>query len=62
MVTLFHCVSARSFRQLWTLEALGLPYELKVLPFPPQMLQRDYLDINLLGMVTLFVVGNIRWT
>ena len=62
MVTLFHCVSARSFRPLWTLEALGLPYELKVLPLPPRVLPRDYLDINLLGMVTLFVVDNIRWT
>ena len=62
MMPLFHCVSARSFRPLWTLETMGLPYEFKMPPFPPQMLQRDYLDINLLGMVTLFVVGNIRWT
>ncbi len=34
MNTLYHCAAARSFRPLWTLEELGLPYELKMLPFP----------------------------
>jgi glutathione S-transferase len=32
MITLYHCVSARSFRPLWLLEELGLPYQLKMLP------------------------------
>ncbi|MDB5716508.1 MAG: glutathione transferase protein, partial [Sphingomonadales bacterium] len=31
MITLYHCARARSFRPLWTLEELGLPYELKML-------------------------------
>ena len=60
MMTLFHCVSARSFRPLWTLEALGLPYELKMLPFPPRVLKREYLEINPLGTVPLFLGGKIR--
>lgn len=60
--TLYHCVSARSFRPLWTLEALGLPYELKMLPFPPRGLQREYLDINPLGTVPLFLDGKVRMT
>ena len=62
MMTLFHCVGARSFRPLWTLEALGLPYELKMLPFPPRVLKREYLDINPLGTVPLFIDGNVRMT
>jgi len=62
MMTLFHCVGARSFRPLWTLEALGLPYELKMLPFPPRVLKREYLEINPLGTVPLFVDGNVRMT
>lgn len=62
MMTLFHCVSARSFRPLWTLEALGLPYELKMLPFPPRLLKREYLDINPLGTVPLFLDGHVRMT
>jgi glutathione S-transferase len=62
MNTLFHCVSARSFRPLWTMEALGLPYELKMLPFPPRFLKREYLDINPLGTVPLFLDGKVRMT
>jgi glutathione S-transferase len=27
MITLYHCVSARSFRPLWTLEELSIPYQ-----------------------------------
>ena len=29
MITLYHCVGARSFRPLWLLEELGLAYEIK---------------------------------
>ena len=28
MITLYHCMSARSFRPLSTLEEFGLPYQL----------------------------------
>ncbi len=34
---LHHCVGARSFRPLWALEALGLSYDLAMLPFPPRV-------------------------
>ena len=43
MITLYHCMSARSFRALWMLEEIGLPRELKMLPFPPRVLKPDYL-------------------
>lgn len=62
MLTLYHCISARSFRPLWTLEELGLPYELKMLPFPPRVMSRAYLDINPLGTVPLLVEGGTRMT
>jgi glutathione S-transferase len=32
LITLYHCTVARSFRPLWALEELNLPYELKMLP------------------------------
>ena len=51
MITLFHCMSARSFRPLWMLEELGIPYALEMLPFPPRALQRSYLDVNPLGTI-----------
>jgi len=62
MLTLFHCISARSFRPLWTLEELGLPYELKMLPFPPRALARPFLDVNPLGTIPLLVDGATRMT
>lgn len=62
MITLYHCVSARSFRPLWTLEELGLRYELKMLPFPPRVHRREYLDINPLGTVPFFTDGEVRMT
>ncbi len=62
MITLYHCVSARSFRPLWMLEELGLPYTLRMLPFPPRALARHFLADNPLGTVPLLVEGEIRMT
>jgi glutathione S-transferase len=62
MIKLYHCASARSFRPLWTLEELGLPYELKMLPFPPRVLAPDYLTVNPLGTIPAFFDGATRMT
>ena len=62
MITLYHCVSARSFRPLWMLEELAVPYELVMLPFPPRVLARSYLDLNPLGTVPLLLDGATRLT
>lgn len=62
MVTLYHCTNARSLRVLWALEELALPYELKMLPFPPRVHARDYLKINPLGTVPLLLDGATRMT
>jgi glutathione S-transferase len=62
MITLHHCMSARSFRPLWMLEELGVPYELVMLPFPPRAVQRSYLELNPLGTVPLLVDGATRMT
>lgn len=59
---LWHCVGARSLRALWTLEELGLDYELVVLPFPPRVFQRDFLDNNVLGTIPYFVHGDLTMT
>ena len=62
MLTLYHCHDARSFRPLWTLEEMGLPYELKMLPFPPRVAAPDYLDVNPLGTIPTFFDGDMRMT
>ncbi len=61
-IVLYHCKGARSLRPVWTLEAMGLEYELNVLPFPPRALQKDYLDVNLLGTVPCMVDGDLKMT
>ena len=62
MIVLHHCVSARSFRPLWMLEELGVPYRLRMLPFPPRVQARQFLEDNPLGTVPLLEDGATRMT
>ncbi|MCX7180581.1 MAG: glutathione S-transferase, partial [Proteobacteria bacterium] len=62
MITLYHCIDARSFRPLWLMEELGLPYELKVLPFPPRVKEKSFLAINPLGTIPAFIDGDVCMT
>ena len=62
MIELYHCHDARSFRALWALEEMGLPYRLHLLPFPPRVLQPDYLEQNPLGTIPLLIDGDVRMT
>src|SRR5947207_9381861 len=62
MITLYHCLGARSFRPLWMLEELKLAYELKMLPFPPRDFANDYLAINPLGTIPFMIDGETRMT
>lgn len=61
-LTLYHCGSARSFRPLWALEELQIPYELKMLPFPPRVHAKEYLAINPLGTIPTLLDGDTRMT
>ena len=62
MITLYHCHAARSFRPLWMLEEMGLTYDLKMLPFPPRVLAREYMALNPLGTIPLMIDGETRMT
>jgi len=62
MIALWHCVRARSFRPLWMLEELGLPYTLRMLPFPPRAHAKAFLKENPLGTVPLLEHGLVRMT
>lgn len=59
---LYHCSNARSLRPLWTLEEMGLEYELINMEFPPRATYKGYLDINPLGTVPTFVDGDLTMT
>lgn len=62
MITLYHCADARSLRPLWTLEEMELDYDLKLLPFPPRILAKEYLAINPLGTIPFFVDDGAKMT
>jgi len=62
MPTLYHCVSARSFRVLWLLEELRQPYELRMLEFPPRVHHKDFLALNPRGTVPLWTDGDLALT
>jgi glutathione S-transferase len=62
VIELYHSFDARSFRALWALEEMGLAYRLHLLPFPPRVLQPDYLEQNPLGTVPLMIDGDVRMT
>jgi len=62
MLKLYHCQGARSLRPLWTLEEMGIPYELETMRFPPRAFREGYLDINPLGTVPAFTDGDLTMT
>lgn len=61
-IELWHCKDARSLRALWTLEELGLPHRLHLLPFPPRAREPGYLEINPLGTVPFLRDGGTGMT
>lgn len=62
MIVLYHCPDARSFRPLWALEEMGLPYRLEMLPFPPRAAAPAFKTLNPLGTVPLMIDGDVRMT
>ena len=62
MIELYHCPDARSFRALWTLEEMGLPYQLHLLPFPPRVRAPEYLKVNPLGTIPALIDGETFMT
>jgi glutathione S-transferase len=62
MIKLYHCKDSRSLRALWTLEEMGLDYELVNMTFPPRFTQPGYLDINPMGTVPTLVDDTVTLT
>jgi len=65
-MTLYHTLTARSIRVLWTLHELGVSDKCKLItmPFPPRVFVKDYLKKNVLGTIPYFVDegGKVRMT
>ena len=61
-ITLYHSRHARSVRCIWTLEEMGLDYELVTLKFPPRVHHKEFKGINPLGTVPCLVDGDLVMT
>jgi len=61
-VKLYHCRDTRSMRPFWTLEELGIDYELVKMPLWPRFNYEGYLKINPLGTVPAMTDDSITMT
>ena len=59
---IFGCNDSRHVRPLWTAEEMGLDYELTMMPFPPRVFMKEYLDVNMLGTIPYLIDGNVKMT
>ena len=59
---LWHCKGARSVRPLWTMEEMGLDYQLEVMQFPPRFMHSGYTEINPIGTVPYFTDEHVAMT
>jgi len=56
---LHHCHQARSMRSLWLLHEIGVPFELQVHKFGPELHQPDYLRHSGAGRVPCLIDGDV---
>ena len=62
MIKIYGTENSRAIRPIWTAEEMGLDYELIMMPFPPRVFMKEYLNINNLGTVPYMVDNNIKMT
>tara|TARA_B100000575_G_C23068990_1_gene615656 strand:- start:705 stop:1325 length:621 start_codon:yes stop_codon:yes gene_type:complete len=62
MIKIYATENSRAVRPIWTAEEMGLNYELVMMPFPPRIFMKEYLDINILGTVPYMIDGEVRMT
>ena len=62
MIKIYGTENSRAMRPIWTAEEMGLDYDLIMMPFPPRVFMKEYLDINILGTVPFMKDGKIEMT
>ncbi|MDC0392660.1 glutathione S-transferase family protein [Gammaproteobacteria bacterium] len=62
MLKIYGTQNSRAMRPIWTAEEMGLEYELVMMPFPPRVFHKEYLEINMLGTVPYLTDGDIKMT
>ena len=61
-IKIYSCAGSRGMRPIWTAEEMGLDYELEMMPFPPRLLHKEFMDINILGTVPYMIDGEVHMT
>ena len=54
-IKIYNCDGSRGVRPIWTLEEMGVDYEVEMLPFPPRVFKPDYLETNILGLSLIHI-------
>ena len=62
MIKIYGTENSRAMRPIWTAEEMGIDYELVMMPFPPRVFMKDYLDVNMLGTIPYLIDGDVRMT
>ena len=61
-IKIYSCENSRGVRPIWTAEEMGLDYELTMMPFPPRVFMKEYLDVNMLGTIPYLIDGDVKMT
>ena len=62
MIKIWATQGSRAIRPIWTAEEMGLDYELTMMPFPPRVFMKEYLDVNMLGTIPYLTDGDVKMT
>ena len=62
MIKIWATQGSRAIRPIWTVEEMGLDYELTMMPFPPRVFMKEYLDVNMLGTIPYLTDGEVKMT
>ena len=62
MIKIWGTEASRAMRPIWTAEEMGLNYELTMMPFPPRVFMKEYLEVNMLGTIPYMIDGDVKMT
>ena len=62
MIKIWGTESSRAMRPIWTAEEMGIEYELEMMPFPPRVFMKEFLDVNMLGTIPYMIDGEVKMT
>ena len=62
MIKIWGTEASRAMRPIWTAEEMGLDYELTMMPFPPRVFMKEYLEVNMLGTIPYMIDGDVKMT